>query len=487
MNKLTSLRKQNDFSFKYLIISFFALGLFLYVLSYRVLEYQIVLNAIGFSSTVLGFLIALYQLNQEREFKNFFKETINEYIENIDLSCNQIQYLQGLILENNKDFNNFKANLINKSNLNFLHLKNTENTIIELADEFSNYFIDKFLSNINNSLISKNALKNFISVSILTHSQFPYLTDRIKKRGDKDDDFHKLLNTYYKYEIKDDLGKISLHASNIKNEKSMEDVFNKSEAIIKRTSDHERDKLFKYVSNMIKKEVGITTLHNITSDISNISNHYIIYLSRDRICNKTEIKNYLEDNGAINLVSSKFGDVLLFASEQNHKSTDNFVNNELMRRLTQDCPYLIFVVKLTPMNYYKKLNKDIELDSIYVKKSRQIDETYHNKMLNELILASGKPVYDIIENATIDFFADEISNEEMKTLRSNDKIIINSCVDSSNSSWSKTKLLADVSQEILSDSLIKYCDFDFDKATSISGTILENIILWRKLLYGNKP
>lgn len=238
---------------------------------------------------------------------------------------------------------------------------------------------------------------------------------------------------------------------------------------------------------MIKKEVGITTLHNITSDISNISNYYIIYLSRDRICNKTEIKNYLEDNGAINLVSSKFGDVLLFVSEQNHKSTENFVNNELMRRLSQDCPYLIFVVKLTPMNYYKKLNKDIELDSIYVKKSKQIDETYHNKMLNELILASGKPVYDIIENATIDFFADEISNEEMKTLRSNDKIIINSCVDSSNSSWSKTKLLADVSQEILSNSLIKYCDFDFDKATSISGSILENVILWRKLLYGDKP
>jgi hypothetical protein len=105
-------------------------------------------------------------------------------------------------------------------------------------------------------------------------------------------------------------------------------------------------------------------------------------------------------------------------------------------------------------------------------------------MLDELLMVSGKPVYDIIENATIDFFSDELSTDELKKLRYNNESIINSCIDSSNSSWSKTKSLVDVSQNKLTNVLIKTCDFDFDKATSISGSILKNVFLWRKLLYG---
>ncbi|KAF5422455.1 MAG: hypothetical protein C5S45_02315, partial [Candidatus Methanocomedens sp.] len=436
-----------------------------------------------FSSLVLFY--ALNQLNQDRKYKNFFKDAVNEYIEDLYLSCNQIRYLNGLIFEYNKEFNNFKDGLRKKNYWNLLILKNTENTIIELADDFSRYFTDKFLSNLENSSISRNGLQNFTSYLILTNSRHSYLSYRIKKRGEMDDDFQKLFCAYYQHEIKDDIGKLSLFASNIKNDKLKEDTLNKSEDVIKKITEHERNKLYSYVSNMIKKEVGITTLHNATRDISRISNHYIIYLSRDRICNDTEIKNYLEDNGAINIVSSKYGDVLLFASEYNHKSIENFVNNELMNQFTQDCPHLIFIIELTPMSYFKRLHRETELDSIYVKKSNEIDEIYYDKLLNELIILSGKPVYDIIENATIDFFADELSIEEMKSLRYNDEIILSSCTDSSNLSWSKTKLLVNISKDKLSNVLVEKCNFDFDKAASISGSILNNVFLWRKLLYGD--
>ena len=137
------------------------------------------------------------------------------------------------------------------------------------------------------------------------------------------------------------------------------------------------------------------------------------------------------------------------------------------------------------MSYFKRLHRETELDSIYVKKSNEIDEIYYDKLLNELIILSGKPVYDIIENATIDFFADELSIEEMKSLRYNDEIILSSCTDSSNLSWSKTKLLVNISKDKLSNVLVEKCNFDFDKAASISGSILNNVFLWRKLLYGD--
>ena len=478
-------RNQRDLFFKYFGFLFFIFGIILYVSSYRIEEYQIGLNAVGFSSTVMGTIIALYQLNQERKFKRFVKDVADEYIEDLYLSCNQIRYLKGLILEYNKEFNNFKDALEKKDYWNLLILKNTENTIIELADDFSRYFTGKFLLNLENSSISRNGLQNFISFSILVNSQHSYLANRIQKRGVMDDDFQKLYSAYYQHEIKDDIGKLCLFASNIQNDKLKEDTLNKSEDIIKKMAEHEKNKLFSYVSKMIKKEIGITTLHNVSTDISTISNHYIIYLSRDRICNDNEIKNYLEDNGAINILSSKYGDVLLFASEYNHKSIENFVNNELMNQLTQDCPYLIFITELTPMSHFKKLHRETELDSIYVRQSNEIDEIYYNKMLNELIMVSGKPVYDIIENATIDFFADELSIEEMKNLRYNDEIILSSCIDSSNLSWSKTKLLVNISKDKLSTALVEKCNFDIDKAASISGSILNNVFLWRKLLYGD--
>lgn len=468
---------------KYLILLFIVIGVILYIISYKIEEYQMGFNAVGFFLTFIGTSMAMYQLNQERKIIFFFKDTINDYIEDLYISINQVRYLQGIILENNKDFKNFKNNLGKKHQWNFSILKNTENTIIDLTDEFSIYLIDKFLSNVDNFSLSRNALKNFVAFTILTQSQFSHLSERIKIRGEIDTDFNKLLSAYYKHEIKDDMGKISSFASNIKTEKLKGDIFNNSEDLIKKISEHEREKLFSYVSSMIKKEVGITTLHNITNS-SKISNQYLIYLSRDRICKVNEIKNYLENKGAISILASNYGDVLLFTSEIGHESIENFVNNELLNQLTQDCPYLIFVIEFTPMNYYKKNYRGVELDSIYVTKSNQIDDIYYNKMLDELLMVSGKPVYDIIENATIDFFSDELSTDELKKLRYNNESIINSCIDSSNSSWSKTKSLVDVSQNKLTNVLIKTCDFDFDKATSISGSILKNVFLWRKLLYG---
>ena len=468
---------------KYLILLFIVIGVILYIISYKIEEYQMGFNAVGFFLTFIGTSMAMYQLNQERKIIFFFKDTINDYIEDLYISINQVRYLQGIILENNKDFKKFKNNLGKKHQWNFSILKNTENTIIDLTDEFSIYLIDKFLSKIDNFLLSRNALKNFVSFTILTQSQFSHLSERIKKRGENDTDFNKLLSAYYKHEIKDDMGKISSFASNIKTEKLKGDVFNNSEDLIKKISEHEREKLFSYVSSMIKKEVGITTLHDIANS-SKISNQYLIYLSRDRICKVNEIKNYLENKGAINILASNYGDVLLFTSEIGHESIENFVNNELLNQLTQDCPYLIFVIEFTPMSYYKKNYRGVELDSIYVTKSNQIDDIYYNKMLDELLMVSGKPVYDIIENATIDFFTDELSTEDLKKLRYNNESIISSCIDSSNSSWSKTKSLVDVSQNKLTNVLIETCDFDFDKATSISGSILKNVFLWRKLLYG---
>ena len=474
---------RNNLFSKYLILLLIMVGVILYISSYNSEDYQRGLNFVGFFLTFIGTIIATYQLNKEKKVILFFKDTINDYIEDLYISINQVRYLQGIILENNKDFKNFKNDLGKKHQWNFSILKNTENTIIDLTDEYSIYLIDKFLSNIDNFSLSRNALKNFVAFTILTQSKFSHLSERIKNRGENDVDFNKLLSAYYKHEIKDDMGKISRFASSIETEKLKGDVFNYSEDLIKKTSEHEREKLFSYVSSMIKKEVGITTLHNITKS-SKISNRYIIYLSRDRICKVNEIKNYLENKGAINILASTYGDVLLFTSEISHESIENFVDNELLNQLTQDCPYLIFVIELTPMSYYKKNYRGVELDSIYVTKSNQIDEIYYNKMLDELLMVSGKPVYDIIENATIDFFTDELSTDDLKKLRYNNESIINSCIDSSKSSWSKTKSLVDVSQNKLTNVLIETCDFDFDKATSISGSILKNVFLWRKLLYG---
>lgn len=478
-------RDKSHLLYKYLFLLLFFIGIISYVLSYRIEEYQISLNAVGFSLTVMGTIIALHHLKQEVGFKKFYKDVVDEYIEDLYLSCNQIPYLKGILLEYKKEFNAFKDGLVKKDYRNLFILKNTENTIVELADDFSGYFTDKFLSNLENASISRNGLHNFITYSILANSSRSYLSYQIQKRGEIDDDFQKLFSAYYQHEIKDDLGKLSLFASNIQNEKLKGDMLNKSEAIIKKITEHEKNKLFSYVSNLIKKEVGITTLHKVTTDISRISNHYIIYLSRDRICEYNEIKKYLKDNGAITILSSNYGDVLLFASEYNHESIEKFVDNELMNQLTQDCPHLIFITELTPMSYFKKLHRETELDSIYVKKSNEIDDICCNKMLSELIMVSGKPVYDIIENATIDFFADELSIEEMKKLRYNDEIILSSCIDSSNLPWSKSKILVNISKDKLSNALVDKCNFDFDKAASISGSILNNVFLWRKLLYGD--
>jgi len=137
-------RNQRDMFLKYFGFLFFVFGIILYVSSYRIEEYQIGLNAVGFSSTVMGTIIALYQLNQERKFKRFVKDVADEYIEDLYISCNQIRYLKGLILEYNKEFNNFKDALEKKDYWNLLILKNTENTIIELAVSTSNLMVNNF-------------------------------------------------------------------------------------------------------------------------------------------------------------------------------------------------------------------------------------------------------------------------------------------------------------------------------------------------------
>lgn len=96
---------------KYLILLFIVIGVILYIISYKIEEYQMGFNAVGFFLTFIGTSMAMYQLNQERKIIFFFKDTINDYIEDLYISINQVRYLQGIILENNKDFKNFKNNL----------------------------------------------------------------------------------------------------------------------------------------------------------------------------------------------------------------------------------------------------------------------------------------------------------------------------------------------------------------------------------------
>jgi hypothetical protein len=288
----------------------------------------------------------------------------------------------------------------------------------------------------------------------------------------------------YKYKIRTDYDKLVLKASEL--EDSTKNIVVQDKTIINTISESKKEKLYSYVSKAINKELSIESLLNNSKGIPNISNKYIVFLSRDNSCQKEFlVRDYLEKNDGVKLVNSLHGDVYYFESKQNHESVDSFVNEELMILINNDCSQLIFVVQITPTCYYKAINKELNtFDRNYVNISKNIDEKLYDDLLIELINISGKPIYELIEKAPLDFFSDQVFLDETKILRNRSDSIFNILAKPDSSSISNTELLFKLGEENLTQVLVDICQFNFDRAKVISCSILKNIDVWRKVLYG---
>lgn len=481
---------------KYIIVIFIASGLILYIFSYtttdHIFSYQsisLTLNDIAIFCTIIPAILGLNELINREKMEHYVEKHFEEYIQDLCLSCTQIKFLYAIIQENPKKFDQFCRKINKDITFESSFTQNMELFIIEIATKLSTYFIMAEKNIFSESVISSHAIQNFTTYLILSNSsKFAYLSSRISSKFENNNDFDYLLSSYYNYEVKDNFEKLVACALRISQQKYTEKLSDKNKQVIKAIPENKKDKLFYYINSIIKKEISVQTLMRAVQSTPKLSSRYIIFLSRDKSCTSGhKIKEYLIENDAVKLIHAIHGDVFLYESKYSHENVDDFVHDELMSKVSNECAQLIFAVELNPTSYYKLMNKEPnEFDKMYVKISEEIDEKFYNELLMELINISGKPIYDLIEKASLDFFSDDLSIEEIKLFRDKSDALINELRSEKNQSMTITKFLSEIDENLLTESLINNCKFNYDRAEIISHSIVSNVMLWRNLLYGEQ-
>lgn len=481
---------------KYLIVIFIASGLILYIFSYTTTDHifsyrsvSLTLNDVAIFCTIIPAILGFIELIKREKMEHYVENYSKKYIQDLCLSCTQIEFLYAIIQENPQKFDKFCRKINKDVTFKSSLTQNLELFIIEIATKFSTYFMIAEKNKFSESVISTHAIQNFITFLILANSnEFAYLSPRISSKFKNNNDFDYLSISYYNYEIKDNFEKLVACALRISQQKYTEKLNDKNKQVIEAIPESKKEKLFSYINSIIKKEISVQTLMKAVKSIPKLSSRYIIFLSRDKSCiSGHEIKEYLLENDAVKLLHAIHGDVFLYESKYRHETVDDFVHDELMSKVSKECAQLIFAVELNPTSYYKMMNKEPnKFDKMYVKISEEIDEKFYNELLMELIEISGKPIYDLIEKASLDFFSDDLSIEEIKLFRDKSDTFINELRSVKNQSMTITKFLSEIDENVLAESLIKNCKLNYDRAEIISHSIVTNVILWRKLLYGEQ-
>jgi hypothetical protein len=440
-------------------------------------------NNLAIVFTLFSTLIALLEMRNNIKQDKIIKNKTQSHVDVLISGCKKIEFYNDLIQKKTSSFEKFGSNIAEKITIESYIAESVGIIIIDFSKELSTYFLNQTKKS---SLPSSDEnIRSFIQYLILVKSdKFSYLSKRIKDQFETKSLFNNLIIAYYTYEIKDDINKIILKANELLQD-SAKSIRMQNESVINSISDKNKEKLYSYITRVINKDLSVKSLVNSIRNFQGFSNRYIVFLSRDQSCNECAIKEYFDENDGIKLVNSPHGDVYYFESKKEHESAENFVNNELMPIVKNDCSQMVFAVEIAPMCYYKGINKpENTFGKNYVEISNKIDEKLYNYLLVELIEISGRPIYELVEKASLDFFSDQVYVNETKILRNNSDLILTQIIKQNDETCSTTKMLSKLDEAELTKILVDNNLFEKDRAQIITKSIIASAELWRKVLYG---
>ena len=384
-----------------------------------------------------------------------------------------------------KDLIKFKVSLKKELSNKFIH------TFIldDIKREISRRYVVFFKTLIGKKFPKESIeIYDFIYYLIYRSFSYPHLAHNIYssyENGFKKNLFNLLYKAYYQRELKVDFDALCEKANEMSKIKS-ESISNIGSDIIKEIPEPNRKNLESYLVNMLMKNLAVASLEKSLKDIQLINQFFLIILGEKEKNQEQLIFKKIEKAGGHLIIKTSFETVFFYRSQKNYNKIDEFLKNEILVNIPNNHRYIVMATRVFPTEvgfiHHGNVRKHYEKIEISASKIR-IDV----KRIKDLLTIIGKPIIELVEDATIDFFTLEdinISDNERFKLASKSELIYTTIREMKNLIGDgATKVLSEIEIDELAMVVQEQCGLSEYRANEIAKSIKENIATWRNSIY----
>ncbi len=371
-----------------------------------------------------------------------------------------------------------------KKDITRRYMKNFKEEKIE--KDISKSYVNFFIKICGNKL--KNETENFIYYLIYdTFNYLKYASEIYSfylEESKGNNFFSALFTAYFHQHVQDDFHKLLREAKNILKNK----ISPPSEKeILKKLPDSNKIKLGSYIVNSLRKNLSFTTYLEAIKNIQAINQSFLIILGEKESGQDEKIFTKLVREGkVISITNTRLEKVFFVVSVKNHKDIHEFLEKEILNGIPKNHRYVLLATRIFP-NEVDYVHHG-EVQAYYQKLKKSATQIHFNeKKLGDLLKIVGKPIAELIDNATIDFFVSGdvyLFESERIDLATHSKEIYQELKDLRNMPLvGIIEVLEITTKAALTNVLCKYCKFNKNRADQIVKSIKQNIVSWREIVF----